>query len=71
MHIGYFRCKIHFYSSKRIKRNFPFHISLLVLSLYDSFPVTIPANTLRKSNVILWLYFGNLRKLLSANDDVT
>ena len=26
-----------------------------------------PANTLRKSNVILWLYFGNLRKLLSAN----
>ena len=32
---------------------------------------TDPANTLRKSNVILWLYFGNLRKLLSANDDVT
>ena len=30
-----------------------------------------PANTLRKSNVILRLYFGNLRKLLSANVDVT
>ena len=30
-----------------------------------------PANTLRKSNVILSLYFGNLRKLLSANVDVT
>ena len=31
----------------------------------------IPVNTLRKSNVILWSYFGNLRKLLSANVDVT
>ena len=30
-----------------------------------------PANTLRKSIVILQLYFGNLRKLLSANVDVT
>ena len=30
-----------------------------------------PANTIRKSNVILRLYFGNLRKLLSANVDVT
>ena len=30
-----------------------------------------PANTLRKSSVILRLYFGNLRKLLSANVDVT
>ena len=30
-----------------------------------------PANKLRKSNVILGLYFGNLRKLLSANVDVT
>ena len=30
-----------------------------------------PANTLRKSNVLLWLYFSNLRKLLSANVDVT
>ena len=30
-----------------------------------------PANTLRKSNVILQLYFGNLCKLLSANVDVT
>ena len=30
-----------------------------------------PANTIRKSNVILWLYFGNLRKLLSANVGVT
>ena len=29
-----------------------------------------PANTLRKSNVILRFYFGNLRKLLSANADV-
>ena len=26
-----------------------------------------PANTLRKSNVIIQLFFGNLRKLLSAN----
>ena len=26
-----------------------------------------PANTLRKSSIILRLYFGNLRKLLSAN----
>ena len=31
----------------------------------------IPPNTLRISNVILWLYFGNLRKLLSANVHVT
>ena len=31
-----------------------------------------PANTLRKYNEILWLYFGNLRKLLfAANVDVT
>ena len=29
------------------------------------------ANTLRKSNVILRLYFGKLRKLLSRNVDVT
>ena len=29
------------------------------------------ANILRKSNVIIRLYFGNLRKLLSANVDVT
>ena len=28
--------------------------------------VSNPANTLCKSNVILWLYFGNLRKLLSV-----
>ena len=26
-----------------------------------------PANTLRKSNIILQLFFGNLHKLLSAN----
>ena len=31
----------------------------------------VPANTLRKSNAILGLYFGNSRKLLSANVDVT
>ena len=31
---------------------------------------SIPANTLRKSNVILRLYFGNLCELLSANVDV-
>ena len=31
----------------------------------------LPINTLRKSNVILWLYFGNLRKLLSGDADVT
>ena len=30
-----------------------------------------PANKLRKSNVILRLYFGNLRKSLSANADDT
>ena len=30
-----------------------------------------PAYILRKSNVILRLYFGKLRKLPSANDDVT
>ena len=30
-----------------------------------------PVNTLRKFKVILRLYFGNLRKLLSANDDGT
>ena len=30
-----------------------------------------PANTLRKSNVILWLFFGKLRNLLSANVDGT
>ena len=28
-------------------------------------------NTLRKSNIILRLHFGNLRKLLSANVDGT
>ena len=32
---------------------------------------TNPANTLRKPKVILPLYFGNLRKLLSAKVDVT
>ena len=31
----------------------------------------IPANTLRKSNVILRFYFGNLFKLLSVNIDDT
>ena len=31
----------------------------------------VPANTLRKSNAILGLYFVNSRKLLSANVDVT
>ena len=31
----------------------------------------IPANTLRKSNIILRLYFGNLCKLLSAKVDGT
>ena len=31
----------------------------------------IPVNTLHKSNVILWSYFGILHKLLSANVDVT
>ena len=31
----------------------------------------IPVNTLHKSNAILWLYFGTLHKLLSANVDVT
>ena len=30
-----------------------------------------PANILYKSNVILRLHFGNLRKLLSANADGT
>ena len=30
-----------------------------------------PANKLRKSNVILALYFGNLPKLLPANVDFT
>ena len=30
-----------------------------------------PINTLRKSSVILRLYFGNLPKLLSANTDGT
>ena len=41
----------------------------------DSFSVhsvsIIPVNTLRKSNVILGLYFGNLGKFLSINVDVT
>ena len=32
----------------------------IVFQFDDSYPV----NTLRKSNVILWLYFSNLRKLL-------
>ena len=40
-------------------------------ALYKSVYGSFPANTLRKSNVILKLYFGNLRKLLSANADVT
>ena len=43
-------------------------ISLKVIWAKDT---TFPANTLRNSNVILWLYFGNLRKLLYANVDVT
>ena len=37
----------------------------------DNDQIMKPANTLRKSNVILWFYFGSLRKLLSANVDVT
>ena len=32
---------------------------------------SFPANKLRKSNLILRLYFGNLRKLFSANVDGT
>ena len=39
----------------------------MVLFWFDAYP----ANTLRKPNVILGLYFGNLRKLVSANVDVT
>ena len=33
--------------------------------------IYVPATTLHKSNKILELYFGNLRKLLSANVDAT
>ena len=33
--------------------------------------IYVPASTLHKSNEILELYFGNLRKLLSANIDAT
>ena len=43
-------------------------------SISDDFlenSVCSPVNPLRKSNVILPSYFGNLRKLLSANVDVT
>ena len=40
---------------------------------WDKWAISDPnsANTLRKSNVILWLYFGNLSKFLSANVNVT
>ena len=45
--------------------------SNLVLSQFlDAFALS-QANTLRKSNVILWLYCCNLSKLLSANVDGT
>ena len=33
--------------------------------------ICYPANALRKSHLILWLYFGNLRKLLFAKVDIT
>ena len=38
------------------------HVNSTVKASY-----AIPANKLRKSNVILGLYFGNLRKVLSSN----
>ena len=51
-----------------------FHFSVLrsICHGYNFHNVrSFPANTVRKSNVILWLYFGNLHKLLPANVDVT
>ena len=48
-------------------------VQLFIDLAYLEFNETVisPANTLRKSNVILRFYFGNLRKLFSANVDVT
>ena len=46
-------------------------ITLPIFCLLLKSSKAFPANTLHKSNVILWLYFGNLRKLLSSNVDVT
>ena len=48
-------------------------VQLFIDLAYLEFNETVisPANTLRNSNVILRFYFGNLRKLLSANVDVT
>ena len=52
-----------------------FSITVLITQTYKTKSITItryyPANILRKSNVILRLYFGNLRKLLSADVDGT
>ena len=45
-----------------------FQSSFLRMDFFSVHSVSIiPVNTLRKSNVILGLYFGNLRKLLSIN----
>ena len=46
-------------------------MNLLDISFLHLRQSIFPANTLRKSNVILGLHFGNLPKLLSAEVDGT
>ena len=50
-----------------------YRLNFLLSNVYSYFRSIAlnPANTLRKSSVILRLYFGNLGKRLSANVDVT
>ena len=63
------------FDKMKIKENLIFvkHTGNLTgfIHLGDTDINTFPANKSPKFNVIPWLHFGNLRKLLSANIDVT
>ena len=77
-HCIYFKFKIHWRFLKKVPL-IPWKLFLSASSLYNhscKCPINRcallnPPNTLIKSNVILRLYFANLRKLLSANADGT
>ena len=63
------------FDKMKIKENLIFvkHTGNLTgfIHLRDTDINIFPANKSPKFNVIAWLHFGNLRKLLSANIDVT
>ena len=61
------------FDKMKIKENLIFvkHTGNLTVHLGDTDINIFPANKSPKFNVIAWLHFGNLRKLLSANIDVT